>query len=39
MIENPPTTAFVSGNGPCELVPSVATMVACWKVEGWSLCA
>src|SRR4051812_38537488 len=29
--ENPPTTAFVSGKGPCELVPSVATMVACCR--------
>jgi hypothetical protein len=29
MIENPPTTALVTGNGPSEAVPSVPTIVAC----------
>ena len=31
MIENPPTTAFVSGTGPGEALPSIATIVACWR--------
>jgi uncharacterized cupin superfamily protein len=31
MIENPPMTAFVSGTGPAVTVPSVATMVDCWR--------
>lgn len=31
IIEKPPTTAFVSGTGPSEAVPSGATIVACWR--------
>jgi hypothetical protein len=31
MIENPPTTDFVSGTGPSVMVPSVATMHDCWR--------
>ena len=31
MMENPPMTAFVSGEGPDAMVPSVATMVDCWR--------
>src|SRR5919109_320395 len=31
MIENPPMTAFVSGTGPSEIVPSVPTMLDCWR--------
>ena len=31
MIENPPTTALVSGNGPSVEVPSVPTIVARWR--------
>ncbi len=29
MIENPPSTAFVSGYGPLVTVPSVRTTLAC----------
>ena len=31
MTENPPMTAFVSGTGPAVMVPSVATLVDCWR--------
>ena len=31
MIENPPTTALVSGTGPSVIVPSVATMLDPWR--------
>jgi hypothetical protein len=31
MMENPPMTAFVSGEGPSVTAPSVFTMVACWR--------
>ena len=33
MIENPPTTDFVSGTGPPAIVPSVATMLDCWRCK------